>query len=199
MNHGRPSGRFSRAALLAVCAALALGSFWVLEVMRKGDGGSAEQAARTEPDYFVENFTFVRMSKTGQAEYRISGQRLIHLPADDTHHITFPVVTSLTPEQPPMTARSERGVVDRNSSRIEMMDKVTLSRAATADKPAMLLATSYLLLLPDEDSMRTDQPVEITIGQSRLTGSGMVANNTTRQLELKGDVHTFYQPPAATR
>ena len=199
MNGGRPSQRFSRAALLAVCAALALGSFWVLEVMRQEGGGDASQAARTEPDYFVENFTYVRMSKSGQAEYRVSGQQLTHLPADDTHHIPFAVVTSLAAEQPPMTARSERGVVDRNSSRIEMFDKVSLSRAATADKPAMLLTTSYLLLLPDEDVMRTDKPVEITVGQSRLTGTGMVANNTTRQMELKSDVDAFYQPPAATR
>src|SRR5690606_13233896 len=110
-------------------------------------------------------FTYVRMSRTGQAEYRISGQRMIHLPADDTHHITFPVVTSLDTTHPPMTARSERGVVDRNSSTIEMFDQVSLSRAAIADKPAMLLTTSYLQLLPDEDEMRTDQAVEITVGQ----------------------------------
>jgi lipopolysaccharide export system protein LptC len=199
MNGTRPARRFSMAMLLALCAALALGSFWMLEVMRKAGEDNAPAGARTEPDYFVDDFTFVRMSKTGQAEYRISGEKLTHHPNDDTHHITLPVVTTLAAEQPPMTARSQRAVVDRNSSQIQMMDNVTLNRAATANSDAMLLTTSYLLVLPDEDVMRTDKPVEITVGQSKLTGTGMVANNTTRQLDLASDVHAFYQPPAATR
>ncbi len=50
--------------------------------------------------------------------------------------------------------------------------------------------------MPDDDVMQTDKPVEIILGSSRLTGTGMVANNATRQLHLSSNVHATYQPPA---
>lgn len=178
--------------LLTLCFALALGSYWVLEIMRK-DGLDADSATeRSEPDYFVDNFRFVRMSQSGQVEYRISGSRLTHHPSDDTHQIIDPVITSLGKERSPLTARSERALIDRNQARIHMYDNVRIDRDATPSSQAMRLTTSYLLFLTDEDIMRTDRPVEITLGQSRLTGIGMVANNATRQLQLGENVHALY-------
>ena len=181
--------------LLALCAALALGSYWVLEIMRKDglDAGSALE--RSEPDYFVDNFRFVRMSLSGEVEYRISGSRLTHHPADDTHQIIDPVITSLGKERAPLTARSERALIDRNQAQIHMYDNVRIDRDPTPSSQAMRLTTSYLLLLTDEDIMRTDKPVEITLGQSRLTGIGMIANNATRQLQMGENVHALYQGP----
>jgi lipopolysaccharide export system protein LptC len=53
-----------------------------------------------------------------------------------------------------------------------------------------------MLLLPDEDVMQTDKPVEILFGQSKLTGTGMFANNATRELRVSSNVHGTYQVPA---
>jgi lipopolysaccharide export system protein LptC len=38
--------------------------------------------------------------------------------------------------------------------------------------------------------------VEITLGQSKLTGTGMMANNATRELRLTSNVHGTYQASA---
>ena len=56
------------------------------------------------------------------------------------------------------------------------------------------LKTEYLLLLPDEDIARTDKPVEITMGQSIMTGTGMIANNATQEFQLLHNVRGTYQP-----
>src|SRR5690606_27816476 len=53
------SQRLSSAMLLTLCFALALGSYWVLEIMRKDGQDAGAALERSEPDYFVDNFRFV--------------------------------------------------------------------------------------------------------------------------------------------
>lgn len=194
--HVRAAVRFRLSIVLALGAALALGSFWVLEVMHKSVNDSLPDLPRNEPDYYVEKFNMVRMSETGQAQYNISGMRLTHNPADDTAAIKLPVVNNLSRDRPPMTSVAERAMVDRNNSKIHMYDNVNIDRPATAASEHFHLKSDYLLILPDDDVMQTDGPVEITLGRSKLTGTGMLANNATRQLRLTSNVHATYQPPA---
>lgn len=198
MIYMRSTNRIRVAALLAITAALALGSFWMLEVMRRSGGPDTANANQNAPDYYVENFQFVRVSNSGQAQYSMSGDRLTHYPADDIHKIEQPVVRSLTPERPPMHAVSKTATVDRVNSKIHMYNDVHLDRAATADKERLQLDSEYLLLLPDEDIMKTDKPVTISLGQSVLKGTGMVANNATGELRLASNVSVTYRPPSKT-
>lgn len=201
MTDTRATHRFRLAVILALSAVLALGSFWILEVMRKGVSDSNPDLPRSEPDYYVEKFNFVRMSKSGQAQYNISGKKLTHNPVDDSYAIQLPVVNSLSNERPPMTTRAERAIVDRNSSKVHMYDNVHIDRPATATSEHFHLTSEYLLILPDDDVMQTDKPVDITLSTSKLTGTGMFANNATRELRLSSNVHATYQPilPAAPR
>jgi lipopolysaccharide export system protein LptC len=188
------ANRFRLSVLIALTGALALGSFWVLEVMRKSLDNSIPQQPRNRPDYYVEKFNFVRMGKTGLAQYNISGEKLVHNPVDDSHEITLPIVHSLSKERPPMTMRSQHAIVDRDSSQVHMYDDVHIDRPETASNEHFHLTSEYLLLLPDDDVMQTDKPVVITQGTSRLTGTGMFANNATRELRLSSNVHASYQP-----
>jgi lipopolysaccharide export system protein LptC len=196
MNGALSAHRFQLGVVIAIAAVLALGSFWLLEVMRKQIADSTADGPRQEPDYFVEKFNFVRMSVGGQAQYNISGKRLEHNPADDTHAIKLPVVNSLSAERPPMVAHSERALINSDNSKVHMYDNVHIDRAATATSEHFHLKSEYLLILPDDDMVQTDKPVEITLGASRLSGTGMVANNATRVLHLSSNVHATYPPPA---
>lgn len=186
---------FRVAILLTITAALALGSFWLLEVMRRSVTDSAPAAASNEPDYYVENFNFVKMSLTGEPQYNIVGQRMDHHPADDSHSITKPVVTNLSKERTPMTASSQTAKLDRINSKVHMYKDVQLDRPATPTNEHFHLASEYLLILPDEDIMKTDKPVVITLGNSILKGTGMVANNATGELTLSSNVNATYKPP----
>lgn len=194
----RSATRIRVVALLVITAALALGSFWMLEVIRRSASPDAASSNRNAPDYYVEDFQFVRVSNAGQAQYSMSGQRLTHYPADDTHKVDQPVVKSLTSERPPMQAVSKTATIDRTNSKIHMYGDVHLDRAATADKERLQLNSEYLLLLTDEDIMKTDRPVTITTGQSVLKGTGMVANNATGELRLVSNVSVTYRPPSKT-
>ncbi len=125
MSDARPANRFRLGVIIAIVAALALGSFWLLEVMRKQIADGGPDQPRSEPDYFVEKFNFVRMSVAGQAQYNIAGKRLEHNPADDTHAIKLPVVNSLSADRPPMVTHSERALV--NSDQRTLSSQIGLS------------------------------------------------------------------------
>lgn len=198
MIDGRSANRFRFAVVLALGAALALGSFWVLEVMRKGIVDTMPDSPRTEPDIYAEKFNFVRISRSGDAQYSISGERLIHRPEDNSFEIELPVVNSVSAARPPMTTRAQRARVEDDYSKVHLYKDVEVNRPATTVSQHFQLKSEYLLLLPDEDAMKSDKPVDMMLGTSKLRGTGMYANNATRELRLSSDVHALYHPPASS-
>lgn len=193
MSDARPANRVRLIVLIALAATLALGSFWALEVMRRAGDETLASTPRNEPDYFVEKFNFIRMSKTGEARYQIAGTRLSHFPQHDSYEIRRPVLHSIADGRPPMTMHANRATIERNGSEVHMHDDVHIDRPASGATEHFHLKSEYLLILPDDDAMRTDRPVDITLGTSRLTGTGMVADNAKRQFQLSSKVRGNYQ------
>ena len=184
--------------LIALGIVLVLGSYWVLEVLRKTGGPDLQDTPRSAPDFYVKNFTFVKMAKSRTARYNISGDVLTHLPRDDSYEITKPVIYHLANNLPPMVMRSERALVNSDNSEVQMIDNVDVNRPASGTTQNFHLTSEYLLLLPNDDVMKTDKPVKMLMGKNLLNGTGMVANNATRQLDLANRVHGVF-PPAPVR
>ncbi len=191
-----PSQRFRLMAILAPLIAVALGSFWLLEVMRRASSDQFPSPERKEPDFYVDNFSYVNLSKsTGNAQYQFAGEKLIHHPQDDSYEILQPVLHNLGNGRVPTTMRAERATVNSDNSEVRLYDNVRVDRPASGDKEAMHMRSEYLLVLPDDDVMKTPKPVEIVVGNTTLTGTGMFANNATREFSLSNSVHGTYQPP----
>jgi lipopolysaccharide export system protein LptC len=195
MSEGRPANRFRLAIMVALGVAITLGSFWVLEVMRRGTMDAFPSTPRVDPDFYAEKFSYVRMSPSGKAQYSVSGKKLIHNPVDDSYEIELPVLNSLSAERPPMTARAKRALITDDHTKVHLYDDVEVDRPPTPAAQHFRLETEYLLILPDEDIMKSDKLVDMTLGTSKLKGVGMVANNATRELRLSSNVHATYQPP----
>ncbi|MGH8806748.1 MAG: LPS export ABC transporter periplasmic protein LptC [Noviherbaspirillum sp.] len=195
MNDARAGRRFRFMVVLALLIALALGSFWLFEVMRRATDDAIPNAGRTEPDFYVEKFSYVKMSGNGRAQYHFSGARLTHNPQDGSYDILRPVVSKLGSTEAPMTLRAARARVSSDNSQVHLHDNVRMDRPASPSNEPLLVTSEYLLLLPDEDVVKTDKPVAITVGRSTLNGTGMYANNATRELRLASNVHGTYQAP----
>jgi lipopolysaccharide export system protein LptC len=174
---------------------LALGSFWLYEVMRRAATDTPPDPNRSGPDFFVENFSFIKMSTSGTAQYHVAGTKLTHNPQDDSYDVALPVVSNFGNPQTPMTMRAERGRISNDNSQVDLYDNVRVDRPASPTTQAMRVRSDYLRVLPDDDVVKTDRPVEIIVGQSKLTGTGMWANNATRELNLTSNVHGTYQAP----
>jgi lipopolysaccharide export system protein LptC len=75
-----------------------------------------------------------------------------------------------------------------------MYDQVRIDRPKTPASTRFHMESDYLLVLPDEDIMRSDKPVRMMLGESQLNGTGMVANNATGEVRLASRVQATLPP-----
>jgi lipopolysaccharide export system protein LptC len=196
-SYKRTAHRWRLLLLMLFAVFCALGSFWLVQVMQ-GEENAGGAGAGNEPDYIVDNFSWVRMSEAGKPRYVISGERLTHRPVDNTALVDKPVVQSLTNEHPPMTMTSNSALVSQNQNQIDLTGNVDIRRPGNAKSQPLRIRTQALTVLPDEDIVKTDKPIEMKLGASSVTGIGMVANNATQQVHLGGRGQIIY-PPRASR
>lgn len=181
-------------AALVLALALALGSLWVLEVMRRGGDDAASSGVRTDPDYFIDNFRFVKTNTIGQARYSVAGERLTHYPNDDHYEIAQPIVKSLSLDKPAITMTSKRGTANSDASLVEMFDDVNIDRPESPQSAHFHMTSDYMQFLPDDDIMQTEHPVEIHQGSTVMNGTGFYGNNATLIFRMKSKVHAVVQP-----
>jgi lipopolysaccharide export system protein LptC len=192
----RTAHRWRLLALMLTGLFFAFGSFWLVQVMQGGDDAHGVNVGN-DPDYIVDNFSWVRMSETGRPRYVISGERLTHRPADNTSVVEKPVVQSITVERPPMNMTAEHALVNQNQNQIDLTGNVDIQRPAGPKSEPLRVRTEALTVLPDEDIVKTAKPIEMKIGASTVTGIGMVANNATQQMQLGGRGTIIYPPHPA--
>lgn len=190
--------RFRLSLIMLLGLIGALGSFWVLEVMRKQDAARAPQIRRSESDYQVEKFHFVRTAANGQAHYLLSGERLLHHPIDDSVDIISPVAQNINPDTAPVTVRADAARLLEDNQHVLLVGNVHVTRPASGQSQALLINTPSLLIKTESDTMQTDDAVVITLGQSILTGTGMLANSGTGLFQLSHQVHGVLRPNPGT-
>eukprot|EP01034_Spumella_vulgaris_P044904 gene44904-55887_t len=209
----RTAHRWRLSITLAILVFVAFGTFWLLQLLNRGAEDMLADKRLNEPDYIIEQFSVVRMTKEGKPSYIVSGDKLVHRPIDDASEIDKPMVRNLSSTHPPMNMTAERARVDENNTRVQLKGNVKIDRAwtrttrvqlkgnvkidraAQGKSPAMQMTTQALTVYPDEDRMETDQPVQIVQGGATATGAGMKANNATRQVSLNGRGRIVYPPP----
>lgn len=189
----RTAHRWPLIGLLLGGIFLALGSFWLTQIMHDPDAGGGDVKS-SEPDYIVENFSYVRMSPLGQPRYVISGTRMAHRPDLDVSDINNPVMVSLTPDRPHTTITANTAKVLHAQNQVDMMGNVVVNRPASPAAQALHITSEALTALPDDDIVKTDLPVDILLGTSSLKGTGMVANNATQTLHVASRT-TIVIPP----
>lgn len=193
----RTAHRWRLLALMLFAVFCAFGSFWLVQVMQ-GDQAGGNVNVGNDPDYIVDNFSWVRMSETGKPRYVISGERLTHRPADNTAVVEKPVVQSITVERPPMNMTADHALVNQNQNQIDLTGNVDIQRPAGPKSEPLRIRTEALTVLPDEDIVKTAKPITMKVGTSTITGVGMVANNATQQVQLGGR-GTIIHPPRNQR
>lgn len=183
---------------VGIIALIALGSFWLLEVMRRADvEGNSPSKPRDEPDYYVENFNLIRLPNDGKANYHMTGVRLTHIPANDSFEIALPQVSSFGDQQTPITIRAQKAIIeqkdknnqsDRTQNKIHLYTDVQVNQPATDHSRMLQVYSDYLMFLPDEDILKTDQEVTIYSDDTKIQATGLVANNKDDQILLRSKV-----------
>ncbi|MHB8666928.1 MAG: LPS export ABC transporter periplasmic protein LptC [Burkholderiales bacterium] len=187
MRRSRVSSLFPLLLMLA----LAAGSFW-LERAVQAPAADRSGRMRHDPDFIAEDFNITKMNAAGKPEYVLSAARMVHYPDDDSTDIVAPRLVQRNDDRAPIDIRADRGQISSRGEEAKLYGDVVVVREAGRTQDEMRMQTDYLQVYPDRDFARTDRPVVITEGDSRLSGVGMEFNNKTRQFALLSQVRGTY-------
>ena len=197
MQRQRTAHRWRLLITITLGTFLALGSLWLLQVMQREDIPGGADPSKGEPDYIVENFSFVRMTPEGKPRYLFNGAKLTHRPLGDVSDVERPIMQNMAPGQPTMTINAQQARIRHQENQVDLTGKVDVVRPAAPGAQYTRLRTEALTVLPDEDRMHTDKKVQVTLGATTINGTGMEANNATRQIDFKGRGRVIFPPRAA--
>ncbi|MFN3593964.1 MAG: LPS export ABC transporter periplasmic protein LptC [Thiobacillaceae bacterium] len=178
---------------LTVVAAMAALAYW-LNQLASQPLPDDDAAFRHTPDLIVENFVATAFDPQGHPRYALAAAKMVYFTDDETTELTAPRFQVQSVQAPAIRAESARGFVSTHGEHIHLLDRVRVSRAATAGAPELLLTTEYLQITPEAQTLRTDRPVELRQGDSRLTANSLVYDARARSLDLKGNVRGIYVP-----
>lgn len=194
---------------VALLGLVMLGSFWVYEVMRRQSEDEASNSKdRSEPDYYVEQFNFVRLSQSKQTNYRVTGEKLIHYPKVDEFEIVQPRIVGIDQEKNPMTIRADRAIVKQKvqetprskaEDQIHLRGNVHVERVNSKLGSSLTMITTALTLFPDTERMRTAEAITLTTPRANLTAIGMEADNSSQKIRLLSKVNVSIAPPVKNK
>ena len=183
MRRNRASSLFPLLLILALAAA----SLWLERAVQAPEHDKSGKL-RHDPDFIAEDFGITKMDVTGKPEYILSAERMQHYPDDESTSVVAPRLVQRHDNANPVVIRADRALIAKNGEEASFYGSVVVVREAGRGQSELRVQTEYLQVVPDRDLARTDKPVIITEGDSRLSGVGMEFNNKTRQFALLSQV-----------
>jgi lipopolysaccharide export system protein LptC len=172
---------------LLLMLALAAASLWLERTVQAPERDNTGKT-RHDPDFVAEDSSITKIGVTGKPEYVLSAARMLHYPDDESTDIVEPRLVQRHDNAAPVVIRADRGKITKDGAEASFHGNVVVVREAGQGNSELRVQTEYLLIVPDRDLARTDKPVIITEGRSRLSGIGMEFNNKTRQFALQSRV-----------
>lgn len=184
---------------LLLLAALAGLTFWLDRfVQPPGTGQGA--AVRHDPDYIVDGLSAVRMAPDGSVKHALYAEKMVHYPDDDSTRLRLPRFVSYATAQAPVTITAREALVSSEGENIYFHDDVLVKRAPYANKSELVMRTSYLHVIPDDNIAKTDRAVIITDANTTVQAVGLELNSETQVLRLLSRVKgTYHDPNKAAR
>ncbi len=187
------SDRLALAFPVVVAGLLAGITFWLDNLVRNAPPTST--AGRNDPDFIVESFTATQTGPDGMLRHVLRARRMTHFPLDDSTLLEQPRLTHFTEKRQMVGAVADQATMSSDGEQVLLTGNVRLTRAATATHSELRLLTSALLVTPNRNKARTDQPVIIEDARSRTNAVGLEFDYESRHLTLLSAVRTTWLPP----
>jgi lipopolysaccharide export system protein LptC len=182
------SSRLASLLSLILLAALAGGTYWLLQATRPPASGDTQSPKTHSPDYFADNFSISELDQSGTTQYRLMATKMVHYEDDENSDLTLPAIRAFQPGKPIVTATGQRGTVNGDASIVDLYDNARIVRAAGAGDPEMQADSSHFRVFVNDDVIESKNPVKLRRGLSIATANAMNYNNVTRVIQLFGKV-----------
>ena len=177
---------------IGVMAALAGLTLWLSQTTQLPEPDRSGKF-RHDPDYRIENFTLTKFSARGEPQHILVADKMLHYPDDDSTDVTRPRLTTFQPGKPNIRSSADRGQINSDGSQIQLLGNVHLLREGVNGDPPLEAFAPDLLVLPDDETVRTDSPVRFVKGASILTGTGFDMDNAAMQANLHSQVSGHFE------
>ena len=180
---------------LILAALLALITFWINLTVEQ-QGPKIDGSNRHDPDYTMNNFVTTQTDITGKLRYVLAASEMVHYPDDDSTVLQRPRFTQYTVNKPYTQIEGLRGYVSSNGEEVELVDNVKVVRQAFENKGEMQVLTEKLIILPNQDLVKTDSPVVITQApKTVIHATGMIYDKKNQTVKLLKRVKVHYERP----
>jgi lipopolysaccharide export system protein LptC len=174
---------------VAVLAALSL---WLKDVSHIADLFDM-RGFRHEPGTIIEALRLTSVSRQSSTTQVLTAQRMTHFLDDDTLRLVEPRYDRFQAGGGQMHITARRGLVSEDRDNFYFLDEVRLQREANRGGEPLVLTTEYLRVMLDMDRVRTDKPVQVKQGRSRIDAQGMEADGKSGTMEFAGPVRSVYE------
>lgn len=193
--HARALDLASAYLPLALMAALAAATWWLVQTAPGAETPRVEAKPRHEPDYVMTRFIVQRFAADGTLRTQIEGDVLRHFPDNDTLEIDSPRIRAIADNGEATLASARRALANGDGSELQLLGDATIVRPAVGKSDAVEFRGEFFHAFRNIEQVRTHLPVVVTQGKSRVRAEGMTYDHLARVVDLKGRTQATFAAP----
>jgi lipopolysaccharide export system protein LptC len=185
---------------VALMAALALGSYWLVRNAPVVSISSADKPLSHEADYFLKKFSIKSFTTEGSLKSELFGGQARHFADTDTIEIDTVRMHNFNQTGRLTTVTSaNRAISNGDNSEIQLYGNAISVREAAADangvmQPKMEFKGEFLHTFVNEERLKSHLPIVIRHGNSEFSADSLDYDNLARVINLQGRVKAVLQP-----
>jgi lipopolysaccharide export system protein LptC len=194
--------RFSLYLPTMLMALLALVTYWLVQITPSPSPPAAQKPARTDPDYFMKNFSVRTYHESGRLRSEVFGRSAKHFPADDVLEIEAVRIRSYDERGRLTTAVADRAITDSAGTEVQLMGKAVVVReplqGATGRQAQRIeFRGEHLHAHIETERVVSRRPVEIRRGQEVFQADSLDFDNAQQWMQMQGRVRGTLTPRGA--
>lgn len=187
-----------------VMAFFALATYWLVRNTPEPQQVAVAKAPVHDPDYWMKEFAIRNFDASGRLKNEVRGDLARHFPDSDTFEIERVRMRSWDAQGRLTHASADRALSNADSSEVQLLGHAVVVReggpvAGGVLEPALEVRGEYLHADQRNERLRSDQPVQLTRGEDRLSADGLDYSHKDRILQLGGRVKGLLIPAAPAR
>ena len=180
---------FLTTCLLAIVLLI---SYWLNnEVLKELE--IKEKKLTSNPDYFLKKFYSKKTDRQGKLNYSLTADSMKYFEYSDTSNLIKPKFIQYENRLNVLQTSSLKGSIYDNGEKILMNNNVEIVRSETKNKKVMKLFTNQVLILPNEEILRSDEKVKIVQEPNiEVDGVGLDYNKKNGIVKILKNVKVKY-------
>jgi lipopolysaccharide export system protein LptC len=153
---------------------------------------SSSEDSPLVPNYQAVNLNSRLYDKSGKLSHEVAAQKMEHYQELGFAVFDSPVYTLYLDDGEPWQISASEGTL-YNNNRIQLEKNVKIVNLRTQEF-VREITTEYIEINLEDKTLQSDQLVNISGPDYRVTSLGLIGNLTTQQYELKEHVQTIFYP-----